>query len=204
MTAGSTTSRARLRCSAGDRHVMGAVVRRECPTTRGSARLNIISHPLGSIEYKELPREKIKLPERQQPGGYRDPGLSAQVRRAEIPTSTAPLVAARGPNGLAGRRRTWRGPSPFAYTAPVAQRRPPFFSLPADPCILILPIDGARSRSCADSFTTRPAYHSATTPLWIRSGILTQATSVSVCLRRGFAGNAPGFDTCGRILRRHA
>jgi polyphosphate kinase 2 len=38
------------------------------------ARLNIISHLLGSIKYKEPPREKIKLPERQKPSGYKDPG----------------------------------------------------------------------------------------------------------------------------------
>jgi polyphosphate kinase 2 len=38
------------------------------------ARLNIISHLLGSIKYKEPSREKIKLPERQKPGGYKDPG----------------------------------------------------------------------------------------------------------------------------------
>jgi polyphosphate kinase len=37
------------------------------------ARLNIISHLLGSIKYKEPPREKIKLPERQKQGGYKDP-----------------------------------------------------------------------------------------------------------------------------------
>ncbi len=38
------------------------------------ARLNIISHLLGSIDYKEPPRQKIKLPKRQKPGGYKDPG----------------------------------------------------------------------------------------------------------------------------------
>ncbi len=38
------------------------------------ARLNLITHLLGKIPYKELPREKIKLPERQKPGGYKDPG----------------------------------------------------------------------------------------------------------------------------------
>jgi polyphosphate kinase 2 len=37
------------------------------------ARLNIISHLLGSIPYKKAPREKVKLPERQKAGGYRDP-----------------------------------------------------------------------------------------------------------------------------------
>ena len=36
-------------------------------------RLNIISHLLGRIPYKELPREKVKLPKRQKPGGYREP-----------------------------------------------------------------------------------------------------------------------------------
>ena len=37
------------------------------------ARLNIITHLLGKVPYKEAPREKVKLPERQKPGGYREP-----------------------------------------------------------------------------------------------------------------------------------
>jgi polyphosphate kinase 2 len=37
------------------------------------ARLNIISHLLASIPYKEVPREKVKLPKRQKPGEYREP-----------------------------------------------------------------------------------------------------------------------------------
>ena len=37
------------------------------------ARLNCITHLLSQIHYKEAPREKIKLPKRQKPGGYREP-----------------------------------------------------------------------------------------------------------------------------------
>ncbi len=37
------------------------------------ARLNIITHLLEHIPYKKLPREKIRLPERQKAGGYREP-----------------------------------------------------------------------------------------------------------------------------------
>ncbi|MBB2928595.1 polyphosphate kinase 2 [Paraburkholderia silvatlantica] len=37
------------------------------------ARLNVISHILNTIPYKALPREKVTLPERQKPQGYRDP-----------------------------------------------------------------------------------------------------------------------------------
>ena len=37
------------------------------------ARLNIISHLLNQIPYKELPHEKIKLPKRQSRGSYREP-----------------------------------------------------------------------------------------------------------------------------------
>jgi polyphosphate kinase 2 (PPK2 family) len=37
------------------------------------ARLNIISHLLSRIPYKEAPREKVKLPKRQKAGGYREP-----------------------------------------------------------------------------------------------------------------------------------
>ncbi|MGH8680788.1 MAG: polyphosphate kinase 2 [Burkholderiales bacterium] len=37
------------------------------------ARLNIISHLLSKIPYKSAPREKVKLPKRQKPHGYREP-----------------------------------------------------------------------------------------------------------------------------------
>ena len=36
-------------------------------------RLNIITHLLSQIPYKKLPREKVKLPERQKQKGYREP-----------------------------------------------------------------------------------------------------------------------------------
>ncbi len=37
------------------------------------ARLNIITHLLSQVPYEEAPREKVVLPKRQKPGGYRDP-----------------------------------------------------------------------------------------------------------------------------------
>jgi polyphosphate kinase 2 len=37
------------------------------------ARLNIISHFLSHVPYKEAPREKIELPKRQKPGDYKEP-----------------------------------------------------------------------------------------------------------------------------------
>ena len=37
------------------------------------ARLNIITHLLDRVPYKKVPREKVKLPKRQKPGGYREP-----------------------------------------------------------------------------------------------------------------------------------
>jgi polyphosphate kinase 2 len=37
------------------------------------ARLNIITHLLSKIPYKKAPRDKVKLPERQKRGGYREP-----------------------------------------------------------------------------------------------------------------------------------
>jgi polyphosphate kinase 2 len=40
------------------------------------ARLNIISHLLSRIPYKEAPREKIELPKRQKRKGYREPAYS--------------------------------------------------------------------------------------------------------------------------------
>jgi hypothetical protein len=36
-------------------------------------RLNIIAHLLEQIPYEEVPRQKVKLPERQARGNYRDP-----------------------------------------------------------------------------------------------------------------------------------
>ena len=36
-------------------------------------RLNIITHLLSRVPYEEVPREKIKLPKRQEPGDYREP-----------------------------------------------------------------------------------------------------------------------------------
>ena len=40
---------------------------------KNRARLNVISHLLSRIPYKEVPRDKIKLPKRQKPGKYEDP-----------------------------------------------------------------------------------------------------------------------------------
>ena len=37
------------------------------------ARLNIIRHLLSTIKYKEVPREKVKLPPRQKAGAYKEP-----------------------------------------------------------------------------------------------------------------------------------
>ena len=37
------------------------------------ARLNIITHLLAQIPYKDMPREKVKLPKRQKEHGYSEP-----------------------------------------------------------------------------------------------------------------------------------
>ena len=37
------------------------------------ARLNLISHLLAHIKYKDAPRESVKLPKRQKAGGYKEP-----------------------------------------------------------------------------------------------------------------------------------
>jgi polyphosphate kinase len=37
------------------------------------ARLNCITHLLSLIPYKEVPRDKVKLPDRQKPDGYKEP-----------------------------------------------------------------------------------------------------------------------------------
>jgi hypothetical protein len=38
-----------------------------------SARLNVIRHLLDQLHYEALPREKVILPKRQPPGGYKGP-----------------------------------------------------------------------------------------------------------------------------------
>ncbi len=48
------------------------------------ARLNIISHLLGQIPYEKTPREKVKLPKRQEPGGYKDPNYAVQAGAGEV------------------------------------------------------------------------------------------------------------------------
>ena len=53
---------------------------RVAPSNRKkTVRLNIISDILKSIPYKELPREKLKLPARQKPGGYVEPNYPYKV-----------------------------------------------------------------------------------------------------------------------------
>ncbi|HEX5053258.1 MAG TPA: polyphosphate kinase 2 [Planctomycetota bacterium] len=42
-------------------------------------RLNIIRHLLSRIPYKQAPREEVKLPKRQKPGGYKDPGYPYKI-----------------------------------------------------------------------------------------------------------------------------
>ena len=37
------------------------------------ARLNVITHLLSKIPYEKLDRDKIRLPKRQKPHGYREP-----------------------------------------------------------------------------------------------------------------------------------
>jgi polyphosphate kinase len=43
------------------------------------ARLNAISHILSKIPYEELPRDKVKLPQRQHRGGYKEPDYPFRV-----------------------------------------------------------------------------------------------------------------------------
>jgi polyphosphate kinase 2 len=43
------------------------------------ARLNIITHMLKLIPYKDGPRERVKLPKRQKPGGYREPSYQFKL-----------------------------------------------------------------------------------------------------------------------------
>jgi polyphosphate kinase 2 len=45
-------------------------------------RLNIITHLLGQIPYKELPREKVKLPKRQKRGNYKESNHPLKIIKA--------------------------------------------------------------------------------------------------------------------------
>jgi polyphosphate kinase len=44
------------------------------------ARLNCITHLLSLIPYKEVPREKVKLPDRKKPNGYKEPAEQHYTR----------------------------------------------------------------------------------------------------------------------------
>jgi len=59
------------------------------------ARLNIITHLLERIPYKKLPREKIRLPERQKAGVTRA-GLSVQVHRRALLTDARSFRSGTG------------------------------------------------------------------------------------------------------------
>jgi len=48
------------------------------------ARLNIISHLLDQIPYRKAPREKVKLPDRQKRGGYREPDYPYKYVKARF------------------------------------------------------------------------------------------------------------------------
>jgi polyphosphate kinase len=43
------------------------------------ARLNIITHLLGSVPYRAIPRDKVKLPPRQKQGKYKDPNYPVKL-----------------------------------------------------------------------------------------------------------------------------
>jgi hypothetical protein len=47
-----------------------------------SARLNCITHLLSLIPYKDVKRDKVKLPQRQKPNGYKEP---AEQRYTHVP-----------------------------------------------------------------------------------------------------------------------
>jgi polyphosphate kinase len=51
------------------------------------ARLNLITHLLNQIPYKDVPREKVKLPKRQDPHGYREPDYPYRL----VPELTWPM-----------------------------------------------------------------------------------------------------------------
>ena len=78
------------------------------------ARLNIIAHLLGKIPYKQLPREKIKLPKRQERGRLSRARLSVQVHPGEVLNGcpVRPLPARRRIpllDWVANYRREWLG-----------------------------------------------------------------------------------------------
>ena len=69
------------------------------------ARLNIISHLLGMIDYERLPREKIELPKRQERGDYREPNYPYRDERFEVPETSPEAERARWfRSGMLSRR----------------------------------------------------------------------------------------------------
>ena len=79
------------------------------------ARLNIISHLLGSIKYKDVPREKVKLPKRQKAGGLSRAELSVQVRPGKALRSRVATAPGSRP-----RRHSLQFSCPLLWTAPDA------------------------------------------------------------------------------------
>jgi len=67
-----------------------------------NSRLNIMSHLLKHIPCEELPRDKVKLPERQKPHGYKEPDYPYKL----VPDVTGAIARdGRGRSHLAWRSR---------------------------------------------------------------------------------------------------
>ena len=47
--------------------------------TRSARRPNTITHLLHQIEYEDAPREKVRLPDRQKPHGYKEPNYPCNL-----------------------------------------------------------------------------------------------------------------------------
>jgi GNAT superfamily N-acetyltransferase len=92
-----------------------------------SVRLNIISDILKRVPYKELPREKLKLPPGRS-GRLRRPGLPAQGHRATLLSSPHRAESQSGQRHRRGRRH----PARRAFGAPAVPPRGRRSRAPAD------------------------------------------------------------------------
>jgi hypothetical protein len=62
-------------------------------------RLNCITHFLSLIPYEQVPVEKVKLPKRQKPGDYVEPGLSVSLRSGTVLVSALNRFIVKHGNG---------------------------------------------------------------------------------------------------------
>jgi len=78
----------------------------ECGPNRrqGAGSINCISHLLSVVPWKEIVQEKVKLPKRQKPKGYKDPDWNYPLRSSEVLNTTVKRLR----QARTDRRMAWK------------------------------------------------------------------------------------------------